>query len=540
VTLVRSAAEMRNSFEEMKRFIGEQHDILMDTTDKQHERTQKIIGGPRPPPTAPARLVRSTGVEDEDQPAVAKRRNVLRRVLRGLGSKNAQELQNIEAMLVQLLGDVEALRTLHSATGTNERGGSTSLNSADNARAPTDTGYEPEGQAGTSSTGDRSGFFSNNSSRQADYRGLGARRDTGNRVSTVMEGDEEYEDHHHHNNNNSSNNNGLDPRGFDQGPDDGRTLQATPRADDYHHVRGGSVPLNTPPRMHDQTVGSLSNENTPHLSAGETSSRKHKSFASSFIPKMVSRWSKTTASSAGENLRQSTQARTTRPYSQVSRSGSNLGEYEYDPQGDDRLRSDTSFPDEQYRDQENRPPSPLVPSQVSDYPKYQAHRNSVNLQHPQPRQGPTGRFQHRLESEAQNYSHDQISPTSQTSSQWDNQPSLNNTAAVGAPTAPYGHGGRLSPISDADYSERSASYNHGGQHDVRSNLSAGSLTKQGPPRPPKILDDEPLVPQRPPKIPMSPSTSRQPTYVDHVAAARAGSPAFDKVCFIRGRMITRR
>jgi hypothetical protein len=36
VTLVRSAAEMRNSFEEMRKFIVEQDEIIMDTADKQH------------------------------------------------------------------------------------------------------------------------------------------------------------------------------------------------------------------------------------------------------------------------------------------------------------------------------------------------------------------------------------------------------------------------------------------------------------------------------------------------------------------------
>lgn len=35
-----------------------------------------------------------------------------------------------------------------------------------------------------------------------------------------------------------------------------------------------------------------------------------------------------------------------------------------------------------------------------DDPKYQAHRNSLLLQHPQPRQGPTGRHQNKLESAA--------------------------------------------------------------------------------------------------------------------------------------------
>lgn len=492
VTLVRSAAEMRNSFEDMKKFIAEQDEMIIDTTDKQHERTQKIVGGPRPQPTATPRTVHSATPED-DMPS--KRRNVFQRALRGLGAKNTQELQNIESMLMRLLDEVEALRAMQTTTNTPHQPRSTSLASADNARPLTDTGYEPEGQAGTSSTGDRSGFFSNNSSRQADYRNYSLHRDSGNRVSTVLEGDEEYDDY-------------GEPLGGAAAGNVQAMMQTPPRNEVHQEARGGSVPLKTPPRLHEPHTGSLSNDNTPHFSVGDGSGRKHKSFASSFVPKMVSRWSKTTTSS-GDNYRTSTQR--VRPHSEMSRSGSNLGEYEFehDPQGDDRLRSHESLQHDHYEDEENRPPSPLIPSQLSDNPEYQAHRNSMNLQHPQPRQGPTGRFQSRLESEAQLYSN-QISPISQTSSQWETHSGLqeqNGHAAM--------YGGHQSPMLDAPYDNGS----------VR---SAGS---QGPPRPPKILNEEPLVPQRPPKIAMSsPPANRQPTYVDHVAAARAGSPALDKVC----------
>ncbi|EXJ89810.1 hypothetical protein A1O3_02877 [Capronia epimyces CBS 606.96] len=501
VTLVRSAAEMRNSLEDMKNFIVQQDEAFLDATEKQHERTREVVGGPRQPPVSTVRPARPANSE-EDLPS--KRRNVFQRALRGLGAKNTQELQNIEGMLIRLLDEVEGLRALQSTDSVKGQPRATSLTSADNTRAPTDTGYEPEGQAGTSSTGDRSGFFSNNSSRQADYRNYSVQRDSGNRVSTVMEGDEEYDDYAQHLG-------GATPGNIQAS---NRTpLANPPGADDHRQVRGGSVPLNTPPRLHDQNMGSLSHENTPHHSTGEGSGRKHKSFASSLFPKMVSRWSKTTASSA-DNYRNSAQR--LRPYS-----GSNFGEYEYehehehDPQLDDGIRSNASFQEDQYQSEEERPPSPLIPSQVSDNPKYQAHRNSVNLQHPQPRQGPTGRFQSRLESEAQNYN-DQISPTSQISSQWENNSGLHHTNV-----ADTSYGGQPSPLSDAEYSNGPRMY-----HDTRSIRSGNS---QGPPRPPKILDDEPLVPQRPPKILMSPPLSqRQTTYVDHVAAARAGSPAIDK------------
>ncbi|EXJ95712.1 hypothetical protein A1O1_00835 [Capronia coronata CBS 617.96] len=501
VTLVRSAAEMRNSFEDMKSFIAKQDEAIIDASGKQHERTQKIVGGPRPQPTASTVRPARSAASEEDLPS--KRRNVFHRALRGLGTKNTQELHNIEGMLIRLLDEVEGLRVLQNTVNVQEQPRSTSMTSADIARAPTDTGYEPEGQAGTSSTGDRSGFFSNNSSRQADHRNYSLQRGSGNRVSTVMEGDEDYDEYAQDLGETSAGNvraSGHTPATNPLGTDGSR------------HVRGDSVPLNTPPRPHDHNMGSLSNENTPRLS-GEGSGRKHKSFAASLLPKMVSRWSKTTTSSA-DNYRNSTHR--IQPYS-----GSNFGEYDYehehehDPHVDEGVRSNASSDEDAYHGEQDRPPSPLIPSQVSDNPKYQAHRNSVNLQHPQPRQGPTGRFQSRLESEAQNYN-DQLSPTSQISSQWDNHSAQHNTN-----TADAGYGDPLSPVSDVDFS--------GGQRMHHDNRSLRSGNSQGPPRPPKVLNDEPLVPQRPPKVLMSPPQSqRQSTYVDHVAAARAGSPALDK------------
>ena len=504
VTLVRSAAEMRNSFEDMQRFISEQNEMILDTSDKQHATTQKVVGGPRPLPATTARQGRS--IESEED-ASTKQRSIFRRALQGLGSKNTKELQNIEGMLMQLLNEVEGLRAVQGDHSSPAAMPKNALSSVDNVRGSTDPGYEPEGQAGTSSTGDRSGFFSNNSSRQADYRGY--RRESGNRVSTVMEGDE-YED-------NLAVSNGAQQFA--------ETNQAS--YDTIPVTRGLSGPEVTPPR----TYQPASQDNTPQLSTGGTGNRKYKSGASSFLPR-ISRWSKTTASSVADNFRSSNQTQATnqqRPFSGVSRSGSDLGEFTYDPEGDDHL---------DYHD-ENRPPSPLIPSQVSEKPKYQAHRDSQNLQHPQPRQGPTGRYQHQLESEAMNYEDDPFSPTSQTSGyHWDQQRPL-ATGDPNIPSAqqPYVAQPPLSPISD-NYSETSTEREYGQQQhqrpaSFRSGTSSQSYDSQQPPsRPPKINYDDPLLPQRPPKVPMTPppAASRQVTYADHVAAARAGSPAFDKVC----------
>ena len=529
MALVRSAAEMRNSFEDMKRFIAEQDDFVMDTADKQHDKTvQKIINGPRPAPLVAPRFSERVHSEDEDTPA--KRQNVFKRALRGLATKNNSELQNIESMLMRLLGEVEGLRSDQESRAVNSRAQSNSVNSVDNVREPTDPGYEPEGQAGTSSTGDRSGFFSNNSSRQADHRGAAAgHRDSTNRVSTVMEGNEDLE---------SLRSQKRDVT--DQQFTSGRTLpspdRTRPDGQDIRSTREDSVPSATSPRGPENRA--LSNENTPQMSTDGRIYRKHKSSSSTFYPKVISRWSKTTASSIVDNYRNSAQVTSkAQPYSQVPRSGSNLnvGEYGYDPQ-EHAIRSTHSYL-EDYAGQENRPPSPLIPSQVSDNPKYHAHRNSMNLQHPQPRQGPTGRFQNHLENEARTYAREQFSPASQTSYMWGQQQGV----VQGSSTAQHRYSGysgndRLSPISDGGYSDSSSAMMDLGleehERSLTSGVSANSLdSASGQRRQRKTRDDEPLVPQRPPKVPMSPAGNRQMNYVDHVSAARAGSPALDKVSF---------
>ena len=485
---------MRNSFEDMKRFISDQDEMLIETGSKQHDRTiQKVIGGPRPQPLGTPRGPRRSSADDDyidDMPA--KRRNVFRRALKGLSGRSSNDLGKIEEMLVQLLGDVEGLKaaqdTRPSAYGT--RPGS--LTSYENPRPVGADGYEPEGQAGTSSTGNQSGYFSNPPSRQpSGMRGADTRRASQNRISTVLEGDEELE---------APEQDDLKHR-FEG---DGELLTPT-----KPFSRAESVPLDTPPQVHVPT-GAQSNENTPKT--GTDRSRKHKSSSSSFFPK-ISRWSKTTASSVGDNFKGA--GRRERPLSEASRSGSE-GQYNandhYDPRGDDRLRSNDSLENDA-SNQENRPRSPLIPSQISENPKYQAQRDSLNLQHPQPRPGPTHRYHHQLESQAHNFG----SPISPTSDQWGSNPSL--ARFVAGPGARNSGGARnLSPISDAGYSDISAA-------DQIAGLS----------RPPKVKDDGPLIPLQPSR---ASTKDNKPTYAsplssEHLVPERRysnASASYEAVC----------
>ncbi|KAI2730367.1 hypothetical protein CBS147332_2219 [Penicillium roqueforti] len=444
ITLVRSAAEMRTSFEQMRRFIADQDDLIMDVSDRGHERTHRALGGPRPLPPSGSRT-RQLNAEEED-----KRKNIFKRALKGLSLKSGSDLTKIEGMLEHLLDEVEALRS--GQDGLSPHGG-TRMGSIE------PNGYETPGPNGVPTETSRSPYGSG-SSRPANAQ----RRNSDQRVSTVHEVDEDLE--------------------LDEG--DQFLTSHLPVRDAPNHERSGSLPLDTPPRK-PVTTSARSTETTPKA-------RKHKSSSSSIFPK-ISRWSKSTATSMGDGIRNSIQpSRKERPTSDESRSGSDLapqGAY-HDPQGDDRIRSNYTLNEEQ---DENRPPSPLVPSQVSEAPKYRGHRGSLELQHPQPRQGPTARYQSRLETEAQVYG-GPVSPTG--SEQWDSNPSLVN------PSQNRNSGAaRLSPISDAGYSE----------------ASSQATRTPGPPRPPKILDSGPLIPERQPKA----TDNEEPAYSGDRVVSRSSA-----------------
>jgi hypothetical protein len=468
VTLVRSAAEMRNQFEEMKQFIRTQDSMIMNNTDKRADLTeQRIMGGPRPQPLGSPRFPRSSS---EDTDMEQKRKNVFKRALKGLSMKGDGDIKKIEAMLMQLLGEVEGLKAVHQLSLEQQQTNRTnSLTSYENLRASGDPGYEPEGRANTASSPNQSGYLSNPSSRRIQDMHSGLDVHQAHRISTVEEDEEEYADH--------------------DGQYENTERMTTPTQEVRRNNSNSQV---TPPQTSRQFREPQSQENTPK--------RKHKSNSSSIfgIPK-VSRWSKTTSSTNPdrESLPRNSGSGEKRPYSTASRSNSqvNMPYYndgQYELQQDDRLGSNLSFGDERRSirsERSIRSASPLIPDEELDAayelelddPKYQAHRNSLNLQHPQPRPGPTGRHQNHLEHQAFNFA-----PTSSVGSvaspdydQWGSNPSLarNRLSTGGASQGP----GNLSPISsDGGYSQHSA-----------------SEQQAAPPRPPKIRDDGPLIPPQP-------------------------------------------
>lgn len=144
-----------------------------------------------------------------------------------------------------------------------------------------------------------------------------------------------------------------------------------------------------------------------------------------------------------------------------SRSGSSLAWYEdnyrHDPYGEDKLHSGFSdqnlaSPSQGRDDQQGAPASAHT---TPEDPKYKAHRNSLNLRHPQPRPGQTERFRTALETSAQEYSN----PMTPRSTDW----AGSETSLTRLPRNNNRFGGEAAAAPEADYWHSSP----------------------GPPRPPK-------------------------------------------------------
>ncbi|KAI9735721.1 MAG: hypothetical protein M1818_006329 [Claussenomyces sp. TS43310] len=418
VTLVRAAAEMRNSFEDMKRLLADTEDVIITEVERNTDRSvQKVINGPRPPPASTNRSARASQDEIYDD-IPNKKRNVFRRALKGLSMKSSNDLGKIEDMLVQLLGEVEGLKLAQSLPrNSNDKYD----DDGQEGGYEQDRGYDPEGLAGTStaSHASQSGQFSRPISRGASVtRGFDGRKFSENRISTVPEGDEEEVE--------------LEPH--EQAVLETQFENMELLTPVRENIRAGSAPLDTSPQ-HYIPPASLSNENTPRTDK----SKKHKSSSSSgWIPR-ISRWSETTASTVAKPFRSSGRnsgRRDAEAYDQPrSRSGSDLGNYDpmhNDPYGEDKLHS--GFSQEQLpNSQSNSPYQPTAaegPRELTgllppEDPKYKAHRNSLNLQHPQPRPGPTHRYQTALEVQAQDFN----SPMSPKSLDWGSSTSVNRLPA---------------------------------------------------------------------------------------------------------------
>ncbi|KAK3944061.1 hypothetical protein QBC46DRAFT_337795 [Diplogelasinospora grovesii] len=501
VTLVRAAAEMRNNFEDLKKMLADTEDVIITEVKENTEKTvQRAINGPRPYPGSAARSLQGrseAGTVNGDE-VNAKKRSIFRRALKGLSAKGANDLGRIEDMLMQLLTEVDVLKA-QTAPGT-----SPVTASGSNRGAPSfeqtqpeeekyeqyeqeDHGYEPEGNAGTSTAShtSQSGHLSVQSRGTSGKLGYD-RKSSAHRISTVPEDNEDEYDHHE---------NANDSLHYGSKAD----MLMTPAQDQ----RGSSVPLATPPATAQAAQASMSNENTPRTEEGKKKSGGRSSWFP--IPK-ISRWSETTTSSVAQVFRRSKQKEnddegnyhspTAPTHSAPSRAGS-IGSYSdnfqfsnpHPTSPGDKLHTGFSEvelsrdlqendPDFHVDHEDLQPPPPLnYVSMTPEDPKYKAHRNSLNLVHPQPRQGQTERFKQALESQAMGFD----SPLSPKSADWAGSATSLNRFPRNSNRDSYGSGG------DQQYQ----------QHWTSSPAAASLTATSGPPRPPKEPLDHQLVSSSP-------------------------------------------
>lgn len=459
--LMNAALEMRTSFNEMRDLIQETGDDVIFAGTENTDKLQKAINGPRPYPGGGRSSIISNSQVDTINEASIKKKNLWKRALQGLSAKGTSDLSRIEDMLMQLLGEVDVLKTQTAPPGR----GASFENLQPEGQYENDRGYEPEGNS-TASHASQSGHLSLSQSRS---RLRDERKFSDHRISTVQEHEDENQYGHPSPSGERTNANLL-----------------TPSRSATNLQRGGSVPLDTPPQPSASGQHPLSAENTPRSTAG----KKHKaSGSSSWFPK-ISRWSGTTTSSVSKALRGSGKKESKYEDYAPSRSGSSLAsyndedQYQHNPYEEDKLHtgfSEQNLAGAAARQSLDAPAARRESNFTPDEaPKYSVHRNSLNLQHPQPRPGQTERFRNALESSAQEYD---------------------------IPMTPR----------SADWAGSTSSVNR-----IPQNTNRYSTTSSAGAREPEYWATSPTGPPRPPKEPMDGTQS--PARSNRVSKLAKGSP----------------
>lgn len=467
VTLVRTAAEMRNSFEEMKRLLRETEDeVILEVQRNTDISIAKVLESPRTMPNqhqTPQRRI-------DDSPV--RSRNVFKRALKSLSTKPSGDIAHIEEMLGRLLGEVEELKT------SQQRG------QAEDAFVPA----EPA-ESGMAAKYRQVEHASPKVVPRVPPKGPDARKE-----SFAAE---------------AGNENQM-PSQFEAPTMTGhvsppKSTQSAPNSPNLAHyarqspLHAHSIDRVNLPRPNDKVQAKLP---------------KGKNLWARPIAKL-SRWSETTASTVARGLRNvgnrnsyggDADERVELGMSVGSRSGSALAQFDddlhpHDPYGDDRLGGRTSIPDaiNQHRqhhhatdasDDDSTAKLPIQGGQrkggrianpdgepldrpstsQTNEPRYQANRTSLLLKQPQPRSAAPTEFHEKLESAAARV----FSPganKSAATSRAGKRSSRNETDAS-----------ELSWLSrDSREDEEGYGYNY-----VYGSASAGhGLSAAPPPRPPK-------------------------------------------------------
>ncbi|KAG5958908.1 hypothetical protein E4U58_005192 [Claviceps cyperi] len=414
--LMNAALEMRNSFREMKELVQDTGDDVIFSSVENTEKLQKAIKGPRPYPNGSAsRSFQSSshaGTLDENG---VRKKNLWKRALQGLSNKGSNELSRIEDMMMQLLVEVNVSKMQTAQPGSRGGLGQSYENAMPETQYEDDKEYEAEGSSHRTNGKQPAAATAGRSGRSGSLGGGDIRRVSEHRISPVPESQNEDEDENvriHQ----------YDESRLSLERSAGDYLQTPTRVEQIQ--RGGSVPLETPPRLAPAADPQpLSAENTPRCGKG----KKSKSSSLGWLPR-ISRWSGTTASSVGKALRgsgASKKAPKNDDHLPATRTNSSFSCYDglevYEPESyahADKLPH-TGFSDPslvaargQVRPSSFHGPAPLSQYARPEDPKYKAHRNSLNLQHPQPRPGQTERFRTALESSAQDYNTNPMTPRS--------------------------------------------------------------------------------------------------------------------------------
>ncbi|KAF3160081.1 hypothetical protein TWF225_007936 [Orbilia oligospora] len=137
MTLVRSAAEMRDSFDDLKKQLAAHSSQIVLEIDQGAEKTVAKLGAPRPVIPLPiSRQIRAPRNFDEEKEEAHKKTNIFRKALKGLSMKSGSDLARIEDMLVQLLGEVEGLKAAASYAYTESN---TASHAGDHVQIPVHT-----------------------------------------------------------------------------------------------------------------------------------------------------------------------------------------------------------------------------------------------------------------------------------------------------------------------------------------------------------------------------------------------------------------
>ncbi|RPB27853.1 hypothetical protein L211DRAFT_845855 [Terfezia boudieri ATCC MYA-4762] len=357
ITLVRSAAEMRNANEDLKKQLEQVKHEIIHQVDQNTERTvQKALIGPRPQPISAPR-VRRTITEGPTEEEKRKSTGIFKKALKGLSMKSEKDLSRIEDMLVRLLDEVEGLRDDKALMSQYQQ---SILGTIECIKpTPPHTALDPP-----SSSTANSGYYTGTGPSVVGSAGGPSRQASGIKVF------DEVRNHTNH-----------------------RISPIEEHGPSPVHTRG--LPIESPPQQ--ISAPPTANLNINITSSGTTPTKiiekaggKRESNNSSIFPK-ISRWSETTASSGVRGFLRKGKA------GKESEASMSNSEFDFWAESGQNGHQPDQFVDSP-RGHDLQSPGLPPSSRGTDAPVNQATiRSSLEVKHPQPKTV----YRHKLEQQAQ-------------------------------------------------------------------------------------------------------------------------------------------